>query len=266
MDPFRGRSWPIFLTWVVLGPLSLKTRTVGLDVAALEDLDAVHELLEGTRITGEHDISLHDVNLYVELIERYPILMPAVLEDLTSASVMMVLCRFLPVLCPSVTQCLDHLEPNEDFKMLPREKLKFYETSCQWKMVSQYEGNAKHHVVVLGRPHPGGLLQEARMRFFTIVSSTIRSPPTTVNRARRARSRSVCPDHCPHSIRVKRSWEVTSTAWAIATHVETSAKYSSAVKYGQIGAGIESLLPTWILCPLFHGFSSLRNFSGYIAK
>jgi hypothetical protein len=53
-----------------------------------------------------------------------------------SASGMMFLCRFISVLCPSVTQCPCHLEPSEDFQTLPREKLKFYETSCQWKMVS----------------------------------------------------------------------------------------------------------------------------------
>jgi hypothetical protein len=36
---------------------------VVIDVAALEDLDAVPEFLGGTRITGEHDIFLDEVNL-----------------------------------------------------------------------------------------------------------------------------------------------------------------------------------------------------------
>src|SRR4051794_24330515 len=76
----------------------------------------------------------------------------------------------------------------------------------------------------------------------------MRYPPATVNNRRNARSRSVCPDQVPCSMRVKRSWETLSNASAIAEQVVTLVKYSNAMRYIQSGSGIESYLPKEILC------------------
>src|SRR4051794_28836468 len=76
----------------------------------------------------------------------------------------------------------------------------------------------------------------------------MRYPPATVNNRRNARSRSVCPDQVPCSMRVKRSWEALSNASAIAEQVVTLVKYSNAMRYIQSGSGIESYLPKEILC------------------
>src|SRR3954467_12322329 len=76
----------------------------------------------------------------------------------------------------------------------------------------------------------------------------MRYPPATVNNRRNARSRSVCPDQGPCSMRVKRSWETLSNASAIAEQVVTLVKYSNAMRYIQSGSGIESYLPKEILC------------------
>src|SRR3954466_10958842 len=76
----------------------------------------------------------------------------------------------------------------------------------------------------------------------------MRYPPATVNNRRNARSRSVCPDQVPCSMRGKRSWETLSNASAIAEQVVTLVKYSNAMRYIQSGSGIESYLPKEILC------------------
>src|SRR3954465_5725706 len=76
----------------------------------------------------------------------------------------------------------------------------------------------------------------------------MRYPPATVNNRRNARSRSVCPNQVPCSMRVKRSWETLSNASAIAEQVVMLVKYSNAMRYIQRGSGIESYLPKEILC------------------
>src|SRR5215468_8844467 len=90
------------------------------------------------------------------------------------------------------------------------------------------------------------------------VSSTMRYPPATVNNRRNAKSRSMCPDHVPWSLRVKRSWETLSNASAIAEQVVTLLKYSNAMRYIHSGSGIESYLPKEILCLFLCGLPPLR--------
>src|SRR5262252_1614838 len=86
------------------------------------------------------------------------------------------------------------------------------------------------------------------------VSSTMRYPPATVNNRRHAKSRSVCPDQGPWSMRVKRSWETLSNASAMAEHVVRLVKYSNAMRYIHSGSGIDAHLPSeslWLfLCGL----------------
>src|ERR671936_254795 len=86
----------------------------------------------------------------------------------------------------------------------------------------------------------------------------MRYPPATVNNRRNARSRSVCPDQVPWSMRVKRSWETLSNASAIAEQVVTLVKYSNAMRDIQSGSGIESYLPKEILCLFLCGIPLLR--------
>src|SRR5215467_7555616 len=86
----------------------------------------------------------------------------------------------------------------------------------------------------------------------------MRYPPATVNNKRNARSRSVCPDQVPCSMRVKRSWETLSNASALAEQVVTLLKYSNAMRYIQSGSGIESSLPQEILCLFLCGVPPLR--------
>src|SRR5215831_3536831 len=86
----------------------------------------------------------------------------------------------------------------------------------------------------------------------------MRYPPSTVNNKRNARSRSVCPDQVPCSMRVKRSWETLSNASALAEQVVTLLKYSNAMRYIQSGSGIESSLPQEILCLFLCGVPPLR--------
>src|SRR5262245_2782333 len=94
--------------------------------------------------------------------------------------------------------------------------------------------------------------------FATTVSSTIRYPPATVNKRRKARSRSLCPDQVPWSIRVKRSWETPSNASAMAEQVVMLVKYSKAMRYIQSGSGIESHLPSESLCLFLCGLPVTR--------
>src|SRR5215467_1155799 len=86
----------------------------------------------------------------------------------------------------------------------------------------------------------------------------MRYPPATVNKARNARSRSMCPDHVPWSMRVKRSWETLSNASAMAEQLVTLVKYSNAMRYIHNGSGIESHLPSESLCLFLCGIPGLR--------
>src|SRR5262245_24944963 len=90
------------------------------------------------------------------------------------------------------------------------------------------------------------------------VSSTIRYPPATVNKRRKAKSRSMCPDQVPWSIRVKRSWETLSNASAMAEQVVMLVKYSKAMRYIHTGSGIESHLPSESLCLFLCGLPVAR--------
>jgi hypothetical protein len=55
--------------------------------------------------------------------------------------------------------------------------------------------------------------------FGSTVSSMIREPRVQTKRVRKARARSVCLDHSPYNIRVKRSWDTVSRASAMATQL-----------------------------------------------
>src|SRR5215471_13803798 len=73
-------------------------------------------------------------------------------------------------------------------------------------------------------------------------------PPATVNNRRNARSRRVCPDHVPCSMRVNRSWETLSNASAMAEQLVKLVKYSNAMRYIHNGSGIDAHLPSESLC------------------
>src|SRR5262250_3277208 len=88
------------------------------------------------------------------------------------------------------------------------------------------------------------------------VSSTMRYPPATVNNRRNAKSRSVCPDQGPWSMRVNRSWETLSNASAMAEHVVRLVKYSNAMRYIHSGSGIDAHLPSERSMPFFMWTSS----------
>src|SRR5262252_1646318 len=90
------------------------------------------------------------------------------------------------------------------------------------------------------------------------VSSTMRYPPATVNNRRHAKSRSVCPDQGPWSMRVKRSWETLSNASAMAEHVVRLVKYSNAMRYIHSGSGIDAHLPSESLCLFLCGLPVTR--------
>src|SRR5262252_9264030 len=90
------------------------------------------------------------------------------------------------------------------------------------------------------------------------VSSTMRYPPATVNNRRNAKSRSVCPDQGPWSMRVKRSWETLSNASAMAEHVVRLVKYSNAMRYIHSGSGIDAHLPSESLCLFLCGLPVTR--------
>src|SRR5215470_10641728 len=76
----------------------------------------------------------------------------------------------------------------------------------------------------------------------------MRYPPATVNNRRHARSRRVCPDHVPCSMRVNRSWETLSNASAMAEQLVKLVKYSNAMRYIHNGSGIDAHLPSESLC------------------
>src|SRR5262249_22817096 len=99
----------------------------------------------------------------------------------------------------------------------------------------------------------------------TTVSSTIRYPPATVNKRRKARSRSLCPDQVPWSIRVKRSWETLSNASAMAEQGVMLVKYSKAMRYIHSGSGIESHLPSESLCLFLWGLQVTRTLCYLVA-
>src|SRR3954471_19527800 len=86
----------------------------------------------------------------------------------------------------------------------------------------------------------------------------MRYPPATVNKARNARSRSMCPDHIAWSMRGKRSWETLSNASAMAEQLVKLVKYSNAMRYIHNGSGIESHLPSESLCLFLCGIPGLR--------
>src|SRR5262250_14338 len=90
------------------------------------------------------------------------------------------------------------------------------------------------------------------------VSSTMRYPPATVNNRRNAKSRSVCPDQGPWSMRVNRSWETLSNASAMAEHVVRLVKYSNAMRYIHSGSGIDAHLPSESLCLFLCGLPVTR--------
>src|SRR5215467_12148661 len=90
------------------------------------------------------------------------------------------------------------------------------------------------------------------------VSSTMRYPPATVNNRRNAKSRSMCPDHVPWSMRVKRSWETLSNASDMAEHVVRLVKYSNAMRYIHSGSGIDAHLPSESLCLFLCGLPVTR--------
>src|SRR5215468_4732942 len=90
------------------------------------------------------------------------------------------------------------------------------------------------------------------------VSSTMRYPPATVNNRRHAKSRSVCPDQGPWSMRVQRSWETLSNASAMAEHVVRLVKYSNAMRYIHSGSGIDAHLPSESLCLFLCGLPVTR--------
>src|SRR5215211_6991450 len=75
---------------------------------------------------------------------------------------------------------------------------------------------------------------------------------------RKARSRSMCPDQVPWSIRVKRSWETLSNASAMAEQVVMLVKYSKAMRYSHNGSGIDFHLPSESLCLFLCGLPVAR--------